>query len=152
MDKVIMKYNPAFLSPDELVASFVVRHGELDTIIRVIKENVTKSNQHILVVGPRGTGKTTLLLRAVEEVRRDKELSKKWYPLVFSEESYRVGTCGEFWLEALFHLGQQPNNERLQKTFEELREEKDEKHLRERASAQLMDFADEQEQKDSIGS
>ena len=54
MDKVVMKYNPAFLKPEELVASFAVRHGELETIMRIIKENVTKSNQHVLVVGPRG--------------------------------------------------------------------------------------------------
>lgn len=144
MDKVIMKYNPAFLSPEELVVSFVVRHGELETIMRIIKENVTKSNQHILVIGPRGIGKTMLVLRAAEETRRDKELSKKWYPLVFSEESYQVSTCGEFWLESLFHLGQQPKNERWQRTYEELKDEVDEKRLRERVLAQLMDFADEQ--------
>lgn len=131
MNKVIMKYNPAFLSPDELVASFVVRHGELETIMQIIKENVMKSNQHILVVGPRGIGKTMLLLRAVEEIRRNRDLSQKWYPLVFSEESYQVSTCGEFWLEALLHLARQTKNERWQKLFEDLREEKDEKRLRE---------------------
>ena len=145
MDKTIMKYNPAFLSTEELVASFVVRHRELETIVRIIKENVTKSNQHILVIGPRGIGKTMLVLRAAEEVRRNKELSKKWYPLVFSEESYQVSTCGEFWLESLFHLGQQEKeDERWRRTYEELRDEAEENRLRERALAQLMDFADEQ--------
>ena len=147
MDKVVMKYNPAFLKPEELVNSFVVRHGELDTIIRIIKENTTKSNQHVLVVGPRGIGKTTLLLRAAEEVRRTKDLNDKWYPLVFSEESYSVVTCGEFWLESLLHLTHQTKNEQWQKTYEELREEKDEKRLRERALAQLMDFADKQDKR-----
>jgi tetratricopeptide (TPR) repeat protein len=144
VDKVIMKYNPAFLSPEELVASFVVREGELETIMRIIKENVTKSNQHILVIGPRGIGKTMLVLRTAEEIRRDKELGEKWYPLVFSEESYQVSTCGEFWLESLFHLGQQTKDERWQQTYEELREEKNVKRLSERALAQLMDFADKQ--------
>jgi tetratricopeptide (TPR) repeat protein len=147
MDKVIMKYNPAFLKPEELVASFVVRHGELETIIQIIKENVTKSNQHVLVVGPRGIGKTILLLRAVEEIRRDKELSPKWYLLVFSEESYSVVTCGEFWLESLLHLTHQTKDKQWQKTYEELLKEKDEKRLRERALAQLMDFADSQGKK-----
>jgi hypothetical protein len=147
MNKVIMKYNPAFLSPEELVTSFVVRRGELETIMRIIKENVTKSNQHILVIGPRGIGKTMLVLRAAEEVRRDRELSKKWYPLVFPEESYQVSTCGEFWIETLFHLSQQTKDERWQRTYEELLEEKDEKRLRERALAQLMDFADKQDKR-----
>ena len=144
MDKVVMKYNPAFLKSDELVASFVVRKGELETIMRIIKENTTKSNQHVLVVGPRGSGKTTLLLRAAEEVRRTKELNDKWYPLVFSEESYSVSSCGEFWLESLLHLAHQTQDEQWQKTYEELLSEKDEKRLRERALAQLMDFADKQ--------
>jgi tetratricopeptide (TPR) repeat protein/DNA polymerase III delta prime subunit len=144
MARTIMKYNPAFLKPEELVDSFVVRYGELETIIRIIKENITKSNQHILVIGPRGIGKTMLVLRAAEEVKRDDQLNKKWYPLVFSEESYSVVTCGEFWLESLFHLAHQTEDQRWQKTYEELLEEKDEKRLRERALAQLMDFADKQ--------
>ena len=108
---------------------------------------MTKSNQHVLVIGPRGIGKTMLVLRVAEEIKRDDQLNKKWYPLVFSEESYQVSTCGEFWLEALFHLGQQTKDEHWQKTFEELRDEKDEKRLRERAIAQLMDFADEQKKR-----
>ena len=106
MDKRIVKYNPAFLSEDELVESFVVRHAELDLITQALRENTGPSNQHLLVLGPRGIGKTMLVLRAVEEVRRDKELAQRWYPLVFSEESYQVITPGEFWLEAIFHLGQ----------------------------------------------
>jgi len=142
MDKVIMKYNPAFLKPEELVTSFAVRHGELDTIVRIIRENVTKSNQHVLVIGPRGIGKTMLVLRVAEEIKRDDQLNKKWYPLVFSEESYQVGTCGEFWLESLFHLAEQTKDERWHRTYEELKEEKNEHRLRESALAQLMDFAD----------
>ncbi len=59
MSKRIVKYNPAFLSNEELVRSFVVRHAELELIEQVIRENVTKSNQHVLVIGPRGIGKTT---------------------------------------------------------------------------------------------
>ena len=53
----IKKYNPAFLSSEELIRTFVVRHTELELIVRVIRENVGQSNQHILVIGPRGIGK-----------------------------------------------------------------------------------------------
>ncbi len=144
MSKRIVKYNPAFLSNEELVRSFVVRHAELELIVQVLRENVTKSNQHVLVIGPRGTGKTMLVLRAVEEVRTDKDLSKCWYPLVFSEESYQVTTPGEFWLEALFHLGQKTGEGRWRQTYRELSSEQDESRLRERALGQLMDFADNQ--------
>jgi len=144
MGKRIVKYNPAFLSKEELVQSFVVRHAELGMITQVIRENVTNSNQHVLVIGPRGIGKTMLVLRAVEEVRREEDLNKCWYPLVFSEESYRVTSPGEFWLEALFHLGQQTGDNRWKQTYKELSNEQDENRLRERALGQLMDFADSQ--------
>ena len=144
MSKRIVKYNPAFLSKEELMRSFVVRHAELKLIVQVIRENVTKSNQHVLVIGPRGTGKTMLVLRAVEEVRTEKDLSKCWYPLVFSEESYQVTTPGEFWLEALFHLGQKTGEDRWKQTYRELSSEQDESRLQERALGQLMDFADNQ--------
>jgi len=142
MDKKIVKYNPAFLTADELVEGFVVRHAELGLVVEVVRENVTESNQHFLVIGPRGIGKTMLVLRAAEEIRRDEELSEKWYPLVFSEESYPVTTPGEFWLEALFHLSHQSKDKRWRQTYKELNSEQDEVRLRERALAQLMDFAD----------
>jgi len=144
MAKRIPKYNPAFLTGDELVEAFVVRYAELETIVQVIRENVGESNQHFLVIGPRGIGKTMLVLRVAEEVRRDKDLSERWYPLVFSEESYPVTSPGEFWLEALFHLGEQTDEERWKGTYKELMKEQDEIRLRERALAQLMDFADAQ--------
>jgi len=138
----IKKYNPAFLSAEELVRSFVVRHAELDLIMQVIRENVTQSNQHIIVIGPRGIGKTMLVLRVVEEIREEEDLRGRWYPLVFGEESYHVSTPGEFWLEALFHLAHKTGDEQWGRTFEELRDESDEERLQERALAQLMDFAD----------
>jgi len=144
MSKRIVKYNPAFLSKEELVKSFVVRHAELELIVQVLRENVTKSNQHVLVIGPRGVGKTMLALRVVEEVRREKDLIERWYPLVFSEESYQVTTPGEFWLEALFHLGQKTGEDCWKQTYKELSKEQDENRLRERALGQLMDFADAQ--------
>ena len=66
-----------------------------------------------------------------------------WYPIVYGEESYEVTTPGEFWLEALFHVGERTEESRWQRAYQELRAERDETRLRERALAQLMDFADE---------
>ena len=75
MAERLMKYNPAFLSEDKLVRDFVVRHEELEIVTGVIRENTGDSNQHVLIIGSRGIGKTTLALRAVAEVGRDDELS-----------------------------------------------------------------------------
>jgi len=144
MATLVLKYNPAFLSDDQLVAGFVIRKADLDILLQVVRDNTTESNQHLLVLGPRGIGKTTLVLRLATEVRRDPELSKKWFPIVFSEESYSVDSAGAFWLEALFHLANSTKDPQLQHSYEELVKETDDIRLRERTLAQLLDFADKQ--------
>ena len=101
MSSAAMKYNPAFRTEEELVRSFVVRHTDLELILEVLRDCAGSANQHQLVVGPRGSGKTTLVRRVAAEVRRGKDLASKWYPVVFSEEAYAVGTPGEFWLEPM---------------------------------------------------
>lgn len=144
MTKRIMKYNPAFLTDDELLRSFAVRQTDFDIIMRIIRENTTNVNQHVLVIGPRGIGKTTLLLRIGLEARTAIDLNDKWYPLVFAEESYSICSVGEFWLESLFHVAQQTEDKKWARIIEELNGEKDDKRLGERALAKLMDFADSQ--------
>ncbi|NVM21864.1 MAG: tetratricopeptide repeat protein [Desulfobacterales bacterium] len=139
-----IKYNPSFLSENELMRYFVVRQMDLELIMEVVRENTGPTNQHVLVIGSRGAGKTMLVLRTAAEIRQNEELNNLWYPIVFAEESYEVCSPGEFWLEVLFHLGKQTKEARWQKAFDELRMERDESRLRERALSQVMDFADEQ--------
>jgi AAA ATPase domain len=138
------KYNPGFSSDADLIESFVVRKPYLDLILENLRENTGSANQHVLVVGARGTGKTMLVRRVAAEVRTDLQLNGLWYPLVFAEESYQITSVGEFWLEALFHVADQTQDVSWQTVYEELRTEVDEKRLRQRALAQLMDFADAQ--------
>jgi len=141
----VMKYNPAFLTPAQLVKQFVVRHGDLETVLETVRENTTKANQHVLVIGPRGSGKTMLVRRVAAEIDRDPALRERWHPLIFSEESYGVTTPGEFWLEAVFHLGQQTKDPRWQAKHKQYGAQwRDEDAMRERALSQLMAFADEQ--------
>ncbi|MCP5054131.1 MAG: AAA family ATPase, partial [bacterium] len=141
MKPAMMKYNPAFLKQDELIRSFVVRGVDLELTIETIKENSGSSNQHILLIGPRGTGKTMLALRTVAYINRDDRLNSRWYSIVFSEESYEVFTAAEFWLWAVFHLAKQEKDDSMMKLHDQLREEKDERRLYDRALACLMDFA-----------
>ena len=63
----------------------------------------------------------------------------------FAEESYEVGTCGEFWLECLAHLAEQaPEDEQanLRLTYEDLRTVTDDRFLADRCLGSLLDFAD----------
>ncbi len=140
------KYNPGFLTDEELIASFCVRTRELESIVEMLRECTGSSNQHQIVIGPRGSGKTSLLLRVAAEVRRDAGLSAAFFPVVFAEESYEVATAGEFWLECLARLADQaPQPEDgpdLRQTFENLRTIRDDGTLGERCLAALLDFSD----------
>ena len=142
------KYNPGFLTDDELVTSFCVRTNEFDSLIETLRECSSNSNIHQLVIGPRGSGKTTLLLRVAAEIRRDADLSSRFFPVVFAEESYEVSSAGEFWLECLSRLGDQaPQREDepdLNRTFEELRHIQDDQVLADRCIGALQDFSDRQ--------
>lgn len=137
-------YNPGILGDEALARSFVVRQQSLELILETLKENAASpaANRHLLMIGPRGIGKTMLVRRAAAAIRSNPEYSSQWYPLVFGEESYPVGSPGEFWLEALFHLADQTADSEIQKTLEELREEPSDSRLRLSALARLLDFAD----------
>ncbi len=140
------KYNPGFLSIDELVAIFCVRTAEYESLVEALRECSSSANTHQLVIGPRGSGKTSLLLRVAAEVIRDADLAARFFPVVFAEESYEVSTAGEFWLECLSRLADQaPRRDGdvdLHRTFEELRTIHDDRTLEDRCLGVLQDFAD----------
>ena len=140
------KYNPGFLLDDELVTSFCVRTQEFESIIEMLRECTGSSIPHRIVIGPRGSGKTSLLLRVAAEVRRDADLQSGMFPIVFAEESYEVATAGEFWLECLSRLAiQAPCREGgpdLRRTVEDLRAIRDDRTLGDRCLGALQDFSD----------
>ena len=54
MNVTARKYNPGFLSDDEMVASFCVRTNEFKSIVEMLRDCWGSSNPHQLVIGPRG--------------------------------------------------------------------------------------------------
>ena len=71
----------------------------------VICSNIdAPSCQHVLIVAPRGRGKTMLLARVGAELRTNDALSEHLFPVRFMEESHEIATLADFWLEALFYL------------------------------------------------
>src|ERR1022692_4780163 len=95
-------YNPALLPPHLLLAEFTARRPLLNSLVDIIRQNAhAKPLQHALLVGARGMGKTTPLWAIAYTVQADAKLSRQWLPVVFDEESRRVGDLADFWLEAL---------------------------------------------------
>ena len=102
----VRKFNPGLLQSDgELIEQFVVRQHELGLVRDVLRSNVdAPSCQHVLVVAPRGRGKTMLLARVAAEIRADAVLAARVVPVRFMEESAEVFSLADFWMETLFHL------------------------------------------------
>lgn len=98
-------YNPANQTRSELVANFVVRLKEYDTIFdRIKRDKMITPAQHYIVQGVRGTGKTTLLLRLAYAIMDSKRLSKWLIPVIFDEEQYSIRTLFKFWEEVTLYL------------------------------------------------
>ena len=145
------KFNPGFLNNEELVASYCVRTTEFELLVEVLRECTGSSNPHQIVIGPRGSGKTSLLLRVAAEVGRDTALVSRFFPIVFAEESYEVATAGEFWLECLTNLAIQATRREdapdLHRTVDELRAIRDDRALADRCLGALLDFADREDKR-----
>ena len=140
----IRKYNPGFHSDKEIVASFCVRNAEFEALLESLHVSAGNSNVHSLVVGPRGSGKTFLLLRVAAEIRRDALLSG-FYPIVFAEESYEIATVGEFWLECLNHLAEQATEDEranLRLSYNDLISTGDDRDLAGHCLGAILDYAD----------
>jgi len=95
-------HNPALLPADVLLAEFTARRPMLETLLGVVRSNKPgHPPQHCLLIGARGAGKTTTLWAVAHSLDRDVRLSRRWQPVVFDEESRRVGDLADFWLEAI---------------------------------------------------
>ena len=105
----IRKANPGtFQSDDEVIRQFVVRERELAIVLEVLKTNVDASTcQHVLLVAPRGRGKTMLLARVAAELRTNAGLARDLLPVRFMEDSHEIFDMTDFWLECLFYLARE---------------------------------------------
>ena len=114
-------YNPHLWSDGDLKSVFVVRRKELAELTRALSgTSYKKVPQHILLVGHRGLGKTTILRRLALEARDSGAIAVNWLPLGFPEEQYTVSNLYELWrnvldalLDRLEEMGA-PYDERLE--------------------------------------
>lgn len=149
-DHSIRKFNPGtFQSDAEVIKQFVVRQDELAIVLDVIRGNIhSASCQHVLVVAPRGRGKTMLLARAAAELRAVDALSRYLLPVRFMEESHEIFNLADFWLDALFHLARASGAHdpalasELRETYQALSRRWQEQMLEDHARAAVLAAAD----------
>ena len=149
-NRPIRKFNPGtFQSDEEVIEQFVVRKHELNIVLEVLRGNIdSPSCQHVMVVAPRGRGKTMLLARVAAELRTDHELSGHLFPVRFMEESQEIFNLVDFWLDTLFHLARESVKhdpilaDELQETHAALTARWREETLEQHAQAAVLDAAD----------
>ncbi len=149
-NRPIRKFNPGmFQSDEEVIEQFVVRKRELEIVLEVLRGNINSaSSQHVLVVSPRGRGKTMLLARVAAEVNTNDEFSDCFLPVRFMEESHEIFNLADFWLDTLFYLARESAKhdpllaEELRKTHADLTDHWHEKALAGRAHAAVLEAAD----------
>lgn len=146
--KKIFKHNPAFLSEAELADQFVIRHKELNLIMEAIRGNTGAVNEHLIVVAPRGMGKTMLMRRVALALRNDPELAAHWQPVVLPEEIYTVATEGELWLKTLGYIQLDEQDQgRWRGILEALQAERDDARLRTQALARLKELSEQRDRR-----
>ena len=149
-ERTIRKFNPGtFQSDEEVIEQFVVRKHELQIVMDTLRRNIeAQSCQHLLIVAPRGRGKTMLLARSAAEIRTNEELANRLVPIRFMEESHEIFTIGDFWMEALYQLaseirGNHPDiTDELSKTHADLTSQWQNRDVAERARATVLDTTD----------
>ena len=149
-NRPIRKFNPGtFQSDEEVMEQFVVRKHELDMVLGVLRGNIASaSSQHVLVVSPRGQGKTMLLARVAAEVHSNDELSNCFLQVRFMEESHEIFNFADFWLDTLFYFARESAKldpviaEELGKTHADLTGRWHEEELANHAHAAVLEAAD----------
>jgi hypothetical protein len=90
-------FTPAQKDANQLKAEFVIRKDVFEQIFSDIKEDkMEHPPQHFMILGQRGMGKTTLLLRLKYAIE-DEEILNNWLlPVIFNEEQYAMSDLASF--------------------------------------------------------
>jgi TPR repeat protein len=96
--RVATIYNPQTLSKDQLIGGFVARQANFQKLFQAIKDGKMEvPEQHYLLLGRRGLGKTSMLLRLAYAIEDDADLNQWMVPIVFNEEEYGIRRLFKVW-------------------------------------------------------
>ncbi|MEK7397524.1 MAG: hypothetical protein AAB116_11380, partial [Candidatus Poribacteria bacterium] len=104
----VYRFSPNQATAEERLRTFVARHDVLKDLINRIEE-FDSGARHCILVGPRGIGKTHLLLLLADTIEADENLDPKWVVVRFAEEEYSISTLAELFLKVIKTIsGEEP--------------------------------------------
>lgn len=121
------KYDPRLKNTDELVKTFACGESILQELMDDLQPDKKKklSNQSWIITGPRGTGKSHLLILLYRNIKSHKTLSHYWLPLIFPEELFDVDSMYRLLLKIFENIFKQHKDagklEKIEKEFLQLK-------------------------------
>lgn len=117
----LFKYTPALESAETLQQVSVGREQQLHRILKALKEAThSRGHKHFMLVGPRGIGKTHLLLLVYHSVMGtidspdiDETVRSSWIPIVFAEEEYGITSLLDLLIAVLTRLAERNGDARI---------------------------------------
>ncbi len=108
MALVAHKYMPEQMPIEELRATFAAREHTLEFLVKAIRDQIgARTLTSYLITGPRGSGKTTLVLMLCLRLREEPELAAAWLPVRFPEELPAITSLRDFFATALAVLAEE---------------------------------------------
>ena len=138
----LFKYNPGQGAPGEIEATFVARERALEGIMQDMRERSrAASNQHYLIIGPRGIGKTNLLLMIKQQVLKEEALASAYLPVQTAEEEYSITGLRDLIARALELILQANPEDRMKEAVQSIKGIADDERAAETAVSALREFS-----------
>jgi len=98
-------YQSANTDSHTIKQNFVIRVSEFQSIIHSLSnKGWDDSTQHELILGRRGSGKSTLIKRVEIEILENKGLAENYIPINLAEEQASIYQLHDLWFETLTEL------------------------------------------------
>jgi len=95
------------MTDEERTETFVGRETIVQELVGIIEHQPEGAGvQHAILIGPRGIGKTSILLTLRNKLAGSAVMDK-WQMVIFPEESYGIYDLADFWIEVLKLLAEQ---------------------------------------------
>ena len=121
-DSFVARFTPSLVSAETLEAIFVKREKLAARLVDLIRESALTDNKHyVLLVGPRGIGKTHLVSLVYHRVKADKEVADRLLIAWLREEEWGVSSFLDLLLRILRALHEEQDDKELAAQCDHLR-------------------------------